>query len=109
MCAGVQNESRPMERCQEMSQCTPTIAEVIANAQSQMYQGAFMEMFLLSYFYTCARQRIPLPPHKPCARQNAAPPFDDPMGRFRVCYLGTTIKACFAETFRITARTADRN
>jgi hypothetical protein len=25
--------------------------------------------------------------------------FDDPMGRFRVCYLGTTIEACFAETF----------
>src|SRR5262249_6756894 len=25
--------------------------------------------------------------------------FDDPMGRFRVCYLGTTVEACFAETF----------
>src|SRR6266700_1413028 len=25
--------------------------------------------------------------------------FDAPMGRFRVCYLGTTIEACFAETF----------
>ena len=30
MCAGVQNVSRPIERCQEMSQCTPTIAEVTA-------------------------------------------------------------------------------
>ena len=25
--------------------------------------------------------------------------FDDPDGRFRVCYLGTTIDSCFAETF----------
>jgi hypothetical protein len=24
---------------------------------------------------------------------------DDPLGRFRVCYLGTTIDVCFAETF----------
>ncbi|HXB73953.1 MAG TPA: RES family NAD+ phosphorylase [Candidatus Acidoferrales bacterium] len=26
--------------------------------------------------------------------------FDDPDGRFRVCYLGTTLEVCFAETFR---------
>jgi RES domain len=25
--------------------------------------------------------------------------FDDPAGRFQVCYFGTTIEACFAETF----------
>lgn len=25
--------------------------------------------------------------------------FDDPLGRFRVCYLGTAIDVCFAETF----------
>jgi hypothetical protein len=25
--------------------------------------------------------------------------FDDPAGRFRVCYLGTTLAVCFAETF----------
>lgn len=25
--------------------------------------------------------------------------FDDPNGRFRVCYLGATIEVCFAETF----------
>jgi hypothetical protein len=25
--------------------------------------------------------------------------FDDPMGKFRVCYFGTTIDMCFAETF----------
>ena len=25
--------------------------------------------------------------------------FDDPAGRFRVCYLGTTLDVCFAETF----------
>lgn len=25
--------------------------------------------------------------------------FDDPLGEFQVCYLGTTIQACFAETF----------
>jgi len=25
--------------------------------------------------------------------------FDDPNGQFRVCYLGTTVEVCFAETF----------
>ena len=25
--------------------------------------------------------------------------FDDPAGRFRVCYFGTTVEVCFAETF----------
>jgi len=25
--------------------------------------------------------------------------FDDPAGRFRVCYLGATVEVCFAETF----------
>jgi hypothetical protein len=25
--------------------------------------------------------------------------FDDPAGQFRVCYLGTTLEVCFAETF----------
>jgi hypothetical protein len=25
--------------------------------------------------------------------------FDDPAGRFRVCYFGTTLEVCFAETF----------
>jgi hypothetical protein len=25
--------------------------------------------------------------------------FDDPEGRFRVCYFGTTLEVCFAETF----------
>jgi hypothetical protein len=25
--------------------------------------------------------------------------FDDPLGRFRLCYFGTTIDVCFAETF----------
>jgi hypothetical protein len=25
--------------------------------------------------------------------------FDDPTGRFRVCYLGTSLEVCFAETF----------
>ena len=25
--------------------------------------------------------------------------FDDPTGRFRVCYFGTTVEVCFAETF----------
>src|SRR5690349_4947320 len=39
MCAGVQNVSRPMELCQEMSQCAPIMAEVTASAEHQMYQG----------------------------------------------------------------------
>jgi hypothetical protein len=37
--AGVRKLSRPMERCQEMSQWMPTIAEVTAMTESQMYQG----------------------------------------------------------------------
>ena len=40
MCAGVQNVSRPIERCQEMSQCTPTMANVTAATEHQTYQGA---------------------------------------------------------------------
>ena len=39
MCAGVQKVSRPMERCQEISQCVPTIAEVTAMTEHQTYQG----------------------------------------------------------------------
>src|SRR5215472_7314157 len=38
-CAGVQNVSRPMERCQEMSQCTPIMAEVTAPTEHQTYHG----------------------------------------------------------------------
>src|SRR5580698_4469074 len=43
MCAGVQKLSRPMERCQEISQCAPTIAEVTASTEHQMYQGTVVE------------------------------------------------------------------
>ena len=39
MCAGVQNVSRPIERCQAISQCVPTIAEVTAATAHQTYQG----------------------------------------------------------------------
>ncbi len=39
MCAGVQNVSRPMERCQEISQCVPTIAEVTARTAHHTYHG----------------------------------------------------------------------
>src|SRR5437763_8673032 len=39
MWAGVQNESRPMERCQAISQCTPITDEVTPRRESQMYQG----------------------------------------------------------------------
>jgi hypothetical protein len=35
----------------------------------------------------------PAPGHLPIHR------FDDPDGRFRVCYLATTVEVCFAETF----------
>jgi hypothetical protein len=33
--------SRPIERCQEMSQCTPIIADVTPSTESQMYHGIF--------------------------------------------------------------------
>src|SRR5262252_5966070 len=38
-CAGVQNVSRPIERCQEISQCTPIMADVTAATAHQMGQG----------------------------------------------------------------------
>src|SRR5262245_49828606 len=39
MCAGVQNVSRPMLRCQEMSQIVPTTMLVVARAAMGMIQG----------------------------------------------------------------------
>src|SRR5947209_16854815 len=38
-CAGVQNVSRPIERCQEMSQMMPTLALVAATSVAATYQG----------------------------------------------------------------------
>jgi hypothetical protein len=43
MWAGVQNVSRPMERCQEMSQWTPTMEHVTAAVAHQTYQGTRSE------------------------------------------------------------------
>src|SRR5580658_9002610 len=43
MCAGVQKLSRPMERCHEISQCAPTIAEVTARTEHQIYHGTVVE------------------------------------------------------------------
>jgi hypothetical protein len=39
MCAGVQNVSRPIDRCQETSHAPPIEDEVMANTPTQMYQG----------------------------------------------------------------------
>src|SRR5262249_17209105 len=39
MCAGVQNVSRPIDRCQEISQCTPTMANVTAATEHHTYHG----------------------------------------------------------------------
>jgi hypothetical protein len=39
MCAGVQNVSRPIDRCQETSHAPPIDDDVTANAPIQMYQG----------------------------------------------------------------------
>ena len=39
MCAGVQKLSRPMERCQETSQCAPIVTEVTARAAHQRFFG----------------------------------------------------------------------
>src|SRR5213594_3134081 len=39
MCAGVQNVSRPIVRCHEMSQITPTTALVAANTSAATYHG----------------------------------------------------------------------
>src|SRR5438132_9039194 len=38
-CAGVQKVSRPIERCQEMSQMMPTLALVAATSVAATYQG----------------------------------------------------------------------
>ena len=39
MWAGVQKLSRPMERCQEISQWMPVMAQVTAATEHQTYQG----------------------------------------------------------------------
>ncbi len=39
ICAGVQKVSRPMERCQEASQCMPKTAEAREATTHQTYQG----------------------------------------------------------------------
>src|ERR1700761_2164472 len=39
MWAGVQNVSRPIDRCQETSQAPPMEDEVMARTPAQMYQG----------------------------------------------------------------------
>lgn len=39
MCAGVQNVSRPIDRCQETSQCAPIETEVTATTEHHRYQG----------------------------------------------------------------------
>jgi hypothetical protein len=39
MCAGVQNESRPMDMCHEMSQYPPITTDTTAAKSAQMYQG----------------------------------------------------------------------
>ena len=41
--AGVQNVSRPIDWCQEMSQCTPTMEQVTAATAHQMYHGTRSE------------------------------------------------------------------
>ena len=35
----------------------------------------------------------------PAASSSPVHRFDDPLGRYRMCYLGTTLDVCFAETF----------
>src|ERR1700749_924810 len=40
MCGGVQNVSRPMERCHEISHSTPTIAEVTPTIDAHRYHGS---------------------------------------------------------------------
>ena len=39
MCAGVQNVSRPIEICHEISQYPPKVSEVTAAARHHTYQG----------------------------------------------------------------------
>ena len=46
MWAGVQNESLPMDRCQEMSQTTPTRTLVDANATAHRDQGTTRDVAL---------------------------------------------------------------
>jgi hypothetical protein len=43
ICAGVQNVSRPIERCQEISHCPPTMADVTARTEHHTYQGTLVE------------------------------------------------------------------
>ncbi len=39
MCAGVQKESRPIDRCHDTSQCAPMVTDVTARVEHHRYQG----------------------------------------------------------------------
>src|SRR5262245_35695012 len=44
MCGGDQNVSRPILRCQEMSQCAPTMPETTASRAVQTNQGTALSV-----------------------------------------------------------------
>src|SRR5881398_429689 len=60
MWAGVQNVSRPIERCYEMSQTTPTFALVAAISAAATYQGTRPDAARRGYAGVWQRSRLPV-------------------------------------------------
>src|SRR5437870_10438453 len=90
-CAGVQNVSRPIERCQEMSQMMPTLALVAATSVAATYQGR------------CAASggdRVPGGPPPSSDHLSPEPPATSPLPRhfskiFLTCWCASS-NACLA-------------
>src|SRR5580658_8062038 len=59
MWAGVQKLSRPMERCQETSQCAPMVTEVTASAAHQRYHGMRTTLLVRVFAVRVAMLRFP--------------------------------------------------
>src|SRR5262249_40223078 len=55
--AGVQKASRPIERCQAMSQWAPAIAEVTAMTEHQMYQGTGARFTMTPLFHAGVKNK----------------------------------------------------
>src|SRR5919198_6604619 len=62
-CAGVQNVSRPIERCHDTSQIKPMVALVAARANATVYHGSAVPCPLSA---SCGgAERAPAPPTRP--------------------------------------------
>src|ERR1700761_833632 len=72
MWAGVQKLSRPMERCQETSQCAPMVTEVTASAAHQRYHGMRTTLLVRGFAVRVAMLRFPPLPDEDRIQRDAA-------------------------------------